>query len=204
MNEKPILFNTPMVRAILEGRKTQTRRLIKEIALCAPYCEVYDGKLTACDENGEWHPAEEFCRARPGDVLWVRETWANLPVSPGGHTRLMNGVYYYKADDPDLRPERWKETPWRPSIHMPKAAARIFLRVEDVRAEQLQRIDKEGITAEGIIIHHTQETARQAFAGLWDSTVTPEKLATGGWAANPWVWVYTFQRVEKPEGWETK
>ena len=207
MNEKQILFNTPMVRAILEGRKTQTRRIIR------PHYHDGDAGFNVVTNAAtgqfcyiEYYDEEERSTGRrldpayrPGDTLWVRETFGYDCYA------AWNKRVYYKADYPDgkcqyvVRPGY--KSGWLPSIHMPKEAARIFLRVEDVRAEKLQRIDKEGIEAEGIILHHTQETARQAFAGLWDSTIAPEKLATEGWAANPWVWVYTFQRVEKPEGW---
>ena len=75
MEIKQILFNTEMVKAILDGRKTQTRRLIKRIPLHAPYFELYDGKPTACDSDGDWHPLEKFSTIQPGDILWVRETW---------------------------------------------------------------------------------------------------------------------------------
>lgn len=210
MNYKPILFNTEMVKAILQGRKTQTRRIIKGIPLRAPYFEVYDGKPMACDPDGDWFPLEQFSLIQPGEILWVRETWCNLPVSPGGHTRLMRGRYYYKADVPDIRPDGWRGN-WKPSIHMPKEAARIFLRVVNIRAEQLQRITKEDALAEGAdeieswggrgdFIKLADYTISN-YAKIWDKTVRKADLPRYGWAANPWVWVIRFERVEKPEEW---
>ena len=195
MNEKPIL----------EGRKTQTRRIIR------PHYHDGDAGFNVVTNAAtgqfcyiEYYDEEERSTGRrldpayrPGDTLWVRETWNGIRLNgPKGKV-----IYWYRADEPEDADTGVLRERWQPSIHMPKKAARIFLRVEDVRAVKLRRIDKEGIKAEGIIIHHTLETARQAFAGLWNSTIAPEKLATDGWAANPWVWVYTFQRVGKPEGW---
>lgn len=138
MAVKPILFNTEMVQAILEGRKTQTRRIVKGIEGIHPYRaepaeNAYDTLAEwefLCGEhlNGGYY---DFCQAvkapyAVGDVLWVRETWTNIPVSPGGHFRI-GGRYYYKADG-DQRPTGWQGA-WKPSIHMPKKAARIFLKV---------------------------------------------------------------------------
>jgi hypothetical protein len=116
-----------------------------------------------------------------GDVLWVRETWA-----------VCNGVYAYRADDE--MPEGWHLTAWRPSIHMPKEAARIFLRVSDVRAERLQDIDDAGVVAEGLELG-------DPFDEIWDRTLKPSARDTYGWAANPWVWVITFERCARPVGW---
>lgn len=196
---KPILFNTEMVRAILDGRKTQTRRLVKNIPLQEPYFEVVDGIPYACDVDGEWHPAVEFSPIRKGDVLWVRETWCALPVSPGGHIRIPDR-YYYRAD-PELRPEAWRGK-WRPSIHMPKEAARLFLRVTNVRCERLQEITSGGAVAEGIKsdLRSPSEAADAliAFEELWDSTVRKDAIKRWGWDANPRVWVIEFERCEKP------
>ncbi len=193
MEIKPILFNTEMVKAILQGRKTQTRRIIKGIPLRAPYFEVYDGKPMACDPDGDWFPLEQFSLIQPGEILWVRETWCNLPVSPGGHTRLMRGRYYYKADVPDIRPDGWKRG-WKPSIHMPKEAARVFLLVKSVRAERLKDIKPEDGMEEGF-------TGWNDFVRAWNSTVKKPDLPAYGWDANPWVWVIEFEKTEKPEGW---
>lgn len=211
MSIKSILFNTEMVKAILIGRKTQTRRLVKNLPLHSPYFEVVDGKPMLCDENGDWHPTIAFSRILPGDVLWVRETWR-----PVRYVRPARAIpvdfketgFEYKADGivrSDGKPERW-----RPSIHMPREAARLFLKVTDVQIERLQDISPLDINAEGIKnIEHDEydvEMSDEAmeqimFEELWDSTIKPADLPRYGWEANPWVWVIEFERCEKPEGW---
>ena len=237
MEYKPILFNTEMVRAILEGRKTQTRRIIKAKGWMVNDVPKWQKK----DDPEYWFTVSNDRQATaisipppftPDDILWVREAWCNLPVSPGGHTRLMRGRYYYKADVPDIRPEGWRGN-WKPSIHMPKDAARIFLRVTDVRVECLQDSFNdivsavENFKAEGIDIGETCENCiecygeptcrayvdedgmmtgechvldgpRSDFSDLWDSTIKPADLCRHGWAANPWVWVIEFERIEGP------
>lgn len=208
MAEKPILFNTEMVRAILEGRKTQTRRLVKDIPLYEPYFEVDEGMAFVCDEDGVWHHAEAFSRIQPGDVLWVRETWCQLPISPGGHTRIP-GRYYYKAD-PEMRSEGWRGN-WKPSIHMPRKAARLFLRVNAVRMERLKDITEHEAIAEGFTedplpagktnidfmcsVDCLKGSARGKFALLWNKTIQKSDAPRYGWNANPWVWVITFERM---------
>lgn len=210
MAEKPILFNTEMVRAILDGRKTQTRRLVKNIPLHEPYFEVVDGMPYACDGEGEWHPAVEFSPIQEGDVLYVRETWADIPETAPGNL-------HYRADatqaDLDwLREEGWK---WRPSIHMPKEAARLFLRVTGVRCERLRDITAMDAFNEGTgrlflddIAYGDKDygcdvddeygLAREQFARLWESTLKKSDLDRYGWEANPWVWMIEFERCEKP------
>ena len=197
---KPILFNTKMVRAILDGRKTVTRRVIRwdkvDNALSCPArrknIEIPDDKII-----------ERLCGApyRMADILYVRETWTILPVTPGGHFRP-SGAYYYKADG-DMRPDRFRVNGWHPSIHMPKEAARIFLRVQDVHVERLQEITGAECVREGIPQESLKEvgeafTAGQ-FADLWDSTVKPSDRALYGWDANPWVWVIDFERMSRDE-----
>ncbi len=146
---KPILFNTEMVRAILDGRKTVTRRLLKGYALEHLQIDTDGSVIGVYDQHeGCVRPVTGYAPCQPGDILYVRETWCNIPVSPGGHFRP-NGVNYYKADG-DERPDAWKFA-WKPSIHMPKEAARLFLRVTDVRAEQLQDIDGLGAFNEGAV-----------------------------------------------------
>lgn len=198
---KPILFNTEMVKAIIDGRKTQTRRLVKEIALHAPYFELCDGTPYACDMYGEWHPAERFCRIQPGDILWVRETWYDMTDNNG------DVLYRYRADL--LPPDNPADWLWKPSIHMPKEAARIFLSVKDVRVEHLGDMRLRDCLNEGVQLSRMEETdyvhgpirARERFAGVWDSTIKPADRDKYGWDANPWVWVIEFERVEKPEDW---
>ena len=217
---KPILFNTEMVRAILEGRKTVTRRPVKP----QPSGELrrmgsdscYPGCFAAAGENRVYQPPYTV-----GDVLYVRETWAELPVSPGGHFRP-NGVYYYKAG-PEEAPEGYLER-WRPSIHMPREAARIFLRVTGVRVERLGQMEKEDVVREGVRpkydaggCHCTWESdgCREKpcpnregyitfchlipFWKVWDSTIKAVDRETYGWEANPWVWVIEFDRIRKED-----
>lgn len=195
MSERPILMNADMVRAILEGRKTVTRRNPFQMA---PGCEPVNG-LYRGDKNRTCalFKVPKLLVAKPvyapcerGDILWVRETWSRLPETPGGHFRP-RGVYYYKAGE-DIRPEKYRGKGWHPSIHMPREAARIFLRVADVRVERLQDCGNMQAKDEGC-------TCSSQFARLWDSTIKPADRATFGWDANPWVWVISFERISKDE-----
>lgn len=194
MAEKPILFNTEMVRAILDGRKRQTRRIIKGLPLYEPYFEEDEGRgFLMASEDGQFYTLEAFSAIKPGDVLYVRETWADIPETAPGNL-------HYRADatraDLDwFREKGWK---WRPSIHMPKDAARIFLKVMDVRAERLQSITPQEIRAEGLdVLGLTKQMTVKAWRDLWNSTVKGEDIQRYGWAANPWVWVIEFERCEK-------
>lgn len=184
---KPILFNSEMVRAILDGRKSCTRRIIK------PQPTAHYG--TQC----------VIPPYKPGDILYVRETWCGLPVNEAGHFRG-HPIYYYKADG-DLRPEGWRGA-WHPSIHMLKEAARIWLKVTDVRAERLQDITEDSAKAEGANWKNgknvgweekMRHTAIERFAEIWESTIKKSDLDRYGWAANPYVFVIEFEQCEKPE-----
>lgn len=200
MAEKPMLFSTEMVEAILLDIKTQTRRLVK------PQPAYKDGFWMLggagwCDNMIPIHPMPGHSLwnrqpAAPGDIIWVREAWTSLPVSPGGHMRLPER-YYYRAG-PDMRPEGWRGK-WKPSIHMPREAARIFLRVHDVRIERVQWADIDDIRAEGLTsmaVHAGDfEIAQQEWKRLWNSTIKPAELPRFGWDANPWVWVFDFERM---------
>ena len=164
MAEKPILFNTQMVKAILGGRKTQTRRVCKGQGDCNPVQIGY-------------HPPYQT-----GDILWVRETWAEMPYG-----------YVYRADDE--KPDGWDAVDrWKPSIHMPKEAARIFLRAKDVRVERLRNMGYSDLANEGF-------SSWENFINLWDSTIKPADLDEYGWNADPWVWVIEFECCSKPDGW---
>lgn len=182
---KPILFNTEMVRAILDGRKTVTRRVI--------HIPNYGYFMT--------EPPRVVSRYQTGDILYVRETWTILPVTPGDNFRP-SGVYYYRADG-DMRPDRYRDNGWHPSIHMPKEAARIFLRVQDVHVERVQEITGAECVREGIPQESLKEVGEAftvgQFADLWDSTVKPSDRALYGWDANPWVWVIDFERISRDE-----
>lgn len=205
---RPILFNTEMVKAILDGRKTQTRRLVKPNFREGEYgfwiiTNTHTGEFVRIEYYDEFENETRWMKqpCEVGDVLWVRETFDNVAA---GYP------WYYKADG-DLRPECWKGERWMPSIHMPKAAARIFLRVKDVRAERLQTIDGYGILAEGVdngvsnpaMGKRWENMQRDAFEKLWNSTMKPADLTESGWSANPWVWVITFERSEKYEDFKT-
>ncbi len=195
---KPILFNSEMVRAILDGRKSCTRRLVKhdvESVLNSPYHKAHP-------EVEDKQIISKLCNPpyKTGDILYVRETWCALPVNEAGHMRG-HCVYYYRADG-DLRPEGWRGK-WHPSIHMPKEAARIWLKVTNVRVERLREITAEGIRNEGIssmAVHAgDMEIALKEWENLWNSTIKKSDLDSYGWEANPWVWVIEFERCEKPE-----
>lgn len=218
---KPILFNTEMVRAILDGRKTCTRRVIE---LPENMDGVPVGKSgDSSNPLGFMYPGGiKRPPYQPGDILYVRETWCALPVNEAGHMRG-HSIYYYRADG-DLRPEGWRGK-WRPSIHMPKEAARIWLKVTDVRVERLQEIDEDGAWDEGFkfkppcltrvsadghtcvldgpcmsSIKYCDMTIGELFGReLWNSTIKKSDLDRYGWDANPWVWVIEFERCEKPE-----
>lgn len=219
----PILFNkqisTEMVRAILDGRKTCTRRLVKpqpKSKLCYTFAgsdsdtwgypnrtahEIWGEEfklpndITEEELSKRWNPPYHT-----DDILYVRETWCGLPVNEAGHMRG-HTIYYYKADG-ELRPKGWRGT-WHPSIHMPKEAARIWLKVTDVRVERLQEITSEQICREGVEVEYPHvlngEEKRYAFSTLWNNTIKKSDIDRYGWDANPWVWVIEFERCEKPE-----
>ena len=187
MATKPILFNTQMVRAILDGRKTCTRRIVK------PQPTAHYG--VQCIKPPY----------QPGDILYVRETWS---------LRFDGEKYFYKADKNTSREEKrlldYNDVKWRPSIHMPKEAARIWLKVTNVRVERLQDITEDGAEAEGAIdnrgfIHSPENeydriyTAREYFIKIWDRTIKKSDLDIYGWDVNPWVWVIEFERCEKTQ-----
>jgi hypothetical protein len=193
---KPILFNTEMVRAILDGRKDATRRIVKgfipDDAVWGYTAFTPKGYISCRGTFADGY-GEKFFKlpCEPGDILYVRETWKKAP----------NGYYYY---------EDWQRndiadvTKWKPSIHMPKEAARIWLKVTDVRVERLQEITSEQICREGVEVEYPHvlngEEKRYAFSRLWDSTIKKSDLDRYGWNASPWVWVIEFERCEKPEG----
>ena len=219
---KPILFNTEMVRAILDGRKTCTRRVIKpqpQSGLCYTYAGSHKdciGKWTYPNRGAHKLWGEEYKlpenikdeelskRWNPpyhtDDILYVRETWSE------GYE---DGTYIYKADDKLADLPTFKESSkliYHPSIHMPKEAARIWLNVTDVRVERLQEISAESALAEGTdkYIHTNggldENMTITSFIGIWNSTIKKSDIDRYGWDANPWVWVIEFERCEKPEG----
>lgn len=197
MRKKPILFNTEMVRAILDDRKTSTRRVINpELVKLLLTSQVRKDNPQL--DDGQMINRYMSPPFRPGDVLYIRETWA-----------LIDGEYLYRADSTggivvQDRNGVWKDPSWRPSIHMPKDAARIFLQVKAVHAEQLRDITEEGAVREGLYKGWRLNgrgslalSARQAFMWLWE-TITRRSPAAHSWALNPWVWVIEFERCEDP------
>ena len=203
---RPILFNGEMVRAILEGRKTVTRRAIKDTdeSMYAGMCGLGPGLF---DRNTGLRVKEPYYRL--GDILYVRETWNQLArVDENGYTHYNDLFYVYKADknQPDLYDDNGfylddTERKWRPSIHMPKEATRIWLQVTDVRAERLHNLTNRDAKKEGVTVETDNSgiAHRAAFMRLWDSTIKKSDIGTYGWNANPWVWVIEFERCEKPE-----
>lgn len=189
---KPILFNTEMVRAFLAGRKQVTRRAVKE-----PYY-IDDEEVSRISglaihrgtniTDGMPYPDQIY---RPGDILYVREAFFKDA-----------GRYMYKADYSDsekfYRNGKEVSIKWCPSIHMPREAVRIFLRVTDVRVERLQDITEEQAEKEGCTAHGGN-LALDEFEEVWHRTLKPADRDLYGWAANPWVWVISFERISREE-----
>lgn len=194
---KPMLFNTEMVQALLDGGKTVTRRIIKNKDIVNAWdCEAGGKPIAFIDQwTGDSYTPTYPCPYQPDDILWVRETWTQVP----------GGGYAYRASV--ACPDAWKGT-WRPSIHMPKEAARLFLRVTDVRVERLQDMRLADCLKEGVQLTVAEQgdlviqgvRARDRYSGVWDSTIKPVDRDHYGWAANPWVWVIEFERCGRPEG----
>ena len=195
---KSILFNTEMVRAILDGRKVCTRRLPRK-QIEEKYLE-YDEWVQAVAVPGCTYLREkefymQYPPYQPGDILYVRETF----IQAAAHT------FWYKADDKSWISEGLR---WKPSIHMPKEAARIWLKVTDVRVERLQDITEDGAKDEGANWKNgknvgweekMKRTAKERFAEIWDSTIKKSDIDRYGWDANPYVFVIEFERCEKPQ-----
>lgn len=197
---KPILFNTEMVRAILDGRKSCTRRLVKPEP--QGYFEVSEEPLYVYDTDG--NQGKITPPYQPGDILYVRETWHKYIKRVGkGESCRFAEFYGYRAS---VANSEDADEPWRPSIHMPKEAARIWLKVTDVRVERLQEITVESALAEGTdkYIHlngkFDENAILTSFMGIWNSTIKNSDLDRYGWNANPWVWVIEFEQCEKPKG----
>ena len=228
MSIKPILFNTEMVQANLDGRKNNTRRIMKPQPVDTEYCNhemvtfndmlpgYYDGDYTcACRKCGYGvGPSGESVFKPPyvpGDILYARETWRvrNVfgDIARGNRTAEIE----FRAGGDTICVPAFDYTPsygaWKPSIHMPKEAARLFLLVKNVRVERLQDIDEEGAKAEGAnfcngkhvgIEEKMRRSAVERFSDIWNSTIKPADIDLYGWDANPWVWVIEYERCEKP------
>lgn len=198
-NAKPILFNTDMVRAILDGRKTVTRRCVKPKSknACGFYVTfresdnafmgVYD-----YDENEIMFENSQTPPCKPGDILYVRETFKR---NMDGYSGIDFGGYIYKADCRSNFKDNYN--PWHPSIHMPKEAARIFLKVTNVRVERLDEMTIEDCEKEGVFCGHNGDIF--LFMDLWNSTIKKSDLDRYGLDANPWVYAIEFERIEVDE-----
>lgn len=205
MNVKPILFNAEMVRSILDGRKTVTRRIPSKRIEDKWF--DYEEWVTAVAPSGsasltEKEFYEQYPPYHPGDILYVRETFCKYDDD-----HVINGKRYaYKSDATALSEKMRKEFgyKWRPSIHMPKEAARIFLKIKDIRVERLQCMSWDDICNEGVIPDSdirdkfSFEMLRNKFKNIWDSTIKKSDLDRYGWGVNPWVWVIEFEACDKP------
>lgn len=235
MSVKPILFNTDMVRAILDGRKTVTRRVVKhdvDAILNSPYHkehpDVEDKQIIS-----------KLCMPpyQTGDILYVRETWCKGKIDFGEEPDGREVLYVSQCqEEEDYIHKEYvlrngigiDDVIWNPSIHMPKEAARIWLKVKGVRVERLQEITEEQVDAEGFrfkppclsmvsadghycdldgpctsSIKYCDMSMGELFGKeLWDSTIKKSDINRYGWDANPWVWVIEFERYEKPEEWK--
>ncbi len=232
---KPILFNTEMVQAILDGRKSCTRRLVKFLSGENPRWTGYikDGLMLY---NGRNEPCIRKVPYQTGDILYVRETWRvgawdifNQMIAfdyKDGTCGELTYIHDRELFDRLVNQSRndarqakceyngvdfvWEKgkSPcrWHPSIHMPKEAARIWLKVTDVRVERLQKITAESALTEGADKYiHANGTLNEdqtitSFIGIWNSTIKKSDLDRYGWDTNPWVWVIEFKRCEKPKG----
>ncbi len=225
---KPILFDTEMVRATLDGRKSCTRRIVKfsqnrftekipnpqDVSFCGLQ---YEKAYFSEQPFYEFYVKQPY---QPEDILYVRETvWRKIGfyLDVDGETKpsWYNEFRYVASDE---KPETGWNYSWAkyPSIYMPKEAARIWLKVTDVRVERLQEITEDGAKAEGINeewamswwvpTYYDPDSGgypkyRDTFAfEVWNKTIKKSDLDQYGWVANPWVWVIEFERCEKPEG----
>lgn len=217
---KPILFNTEMVRAIMDGRKTCTRRMVKpqpdekhtyQLGIVTDSTEK---KEVGCFGFGinEYGGSIQYVKPQyqPGDILYVRETWERFECRNCEGDERGNcskepkksvldktcGCYMYRATD-----EISGDAKWHPSIHMPKEAARIWLKVTNVRVERLQEISGEDLIREGIDLFQSNyvRVAFDEFENIWNSTIKKSDLDRYGWDVDPWIWVIEFERCEKPK-----
>lgn len=205
---KPILFNTEMVRAILEGRKTVTRRVLKLPSHIQPqdnglFTLYADG---TCYENERLVNILQYLKApyKVNDILYVRESYmpAGCRMCEVYECYGSCGCpdYLYKADfgENDLAEFKEDGYNWKPSIHMPKEAARIFLKVTDVRVERLQDIMRDPTGKENQVVREGFLYGCD-FIAVWQSTIKKTDIDIYGWDANPYVWVIEFERVERQE-----
>lgn len=187
---KQILFNTEMVKAILNDAKTETRRAVKVNTEFPLACRAVKNPIGLMTASGIIRP-----KYKVDDILYVRETWCKGSLNYGEEK------YYYKADGEIPHCE------WNPSIHMPKEAARIFLRITKVEIERLQEMTLDDFLAEGIVLRpeafndpdNAYLQAKSEYSRVWNSTIKKSDLPEYGWDANPWDFVYKFKRISKEE-----
>ncbi len=212
MKERPILFSAPMVRALLDSTKTQTRRVVKwrdlqpglNLAFSGLQVHSYVPGLFTLESHSragiESRSSATRCPyGQPGDRLWVRESVGYVPTACGSEERVFAADYTDGSD-------KAAGVRYKPSIHMPRAACRIVLEISDVRVERLKAISDEDCIAEGCSKNHNgyywggphqagglkqMATEKQAYRDLWESIHGPDS-----WSANPWVWAVSFKRVE--------
>lgn len=203
MKERPMIFNAEMVRAILDGRKTQTRRIMKnQPVLNGNLYEVFGAAWSKGVTSVPAVPGHSLSTRCPfgevGDRIWVRETWARYNIDQDSHDMA------YRATTPEDWPEEGR---WRPSIHMPRWASRITLEITGVGVQRLQSISPNDASREGLIklpatgryclnqgdqyFGGASHDAREVFSWLWESIYGAES-----WQSNPWVWVIEFKRIE--------
>lgn len=213
---KQILFNTEMVRAIIDGRKTVTRRLVKPQPAPTSQIQLANERFVW----SFWKDGDQHLMKAPydrGDILYVRETFCVGKIECGELPDGREALYVSQGTgDDDCIPKEYTirhrigtdDVVWKPSIHMPKESARIFLRVTNIRVERLQDIDDEDVKSEGANYKDGKHvgfeekmcrTAIERFAEIWDNTIPKKDLDRYGWDADPWVWVIEFQRISREE-----
>ena len=205
---KSILFNTEMVKAILDGRKRCTRRIVK--GYIPPdgefgYTAFTPKGCISCRGTFADGYGEKFFKlpCEPSDILYVRETWHKYTKRVGnGESCHLAEFYGYKAS---VANSEDANEPWKPSIHMPKEAARIWLKVTNVRVERLQDItdkdaEREGAQPDNPFDYDVDKWPNlEHFKEIWNSTIKKSYIDSYGWQTNPWVWVIDFERCERPE-----
>jgi hypothetical protein len=202
MMEKPILFSSPMIRAILDGRKSMTRRLVKPQPWVIPYADPYgnieEATFWMFGERQEDWPTRHNAPYVAGDILWCRETWCNHdPLN--NMEKCQDGPCYRATDEGECAVIGQK---WKPSIFMPRQTSRISLEVTGVKVERLQDISEEDILCEGVTVDRVAEwlsiswelmpTLHDAWAKLWDS-INGKKAP---WDSNPFCWCVSFRRIK--------
>lgn len=232
MAVRPILFNTQMVQALIDGRKTMTRRAVK-----LNLDNIESGMVERLDDGGfqfhfEQHASISSCTIYPpvyeGDILYVRETWTKFraPKAVGAVPDDFQDEHFLFRADGELANSDGSKFLWKPSIFMPKEAARLFLRVTEVRVERLQDMEEDDAYQEGfrgcpfeqaVILSESEmemcwntsecpvgywycnHTSAEGFGrDIWDETIKKADRQKYGWDANPWVWVICFERCDKP------